>query len=216
MTKEIAKKEEQSLSAGGLENIIGIEPEDLNMPYVYVVRASAKHAVKADGSKASEGSFFHNTKKKEYKELEVLIAYAKKGTTLQTKPDGSTEEVKAWRTLMIPTDNLYSPFVMTFKGMNMWYGWKPFLSLLMAEGIKNPHVKVYKITSKDVTTQDGRAYPVPELTILRDSKKEELAAAKSILDRFGASIESVSDEDEPTESTEAEVEELVGDLDGKL
>ncbi len=197
--KAIEKREEMAVAPAqsqGIAGIVGLEQDDLNMPYVYLVRANSKHALKADGKKASAGNYFHNVKKQEYSELEVIIAHAQKGKAPKSADDST--EVPVWRVLCVTTDNLYSPFVMSFKGMNHWYGWKPFVSLLMAEGVADIKSKVYKLTSKMASTSDGREYEVPVIDIVRDATEKEMANATSLRDRFAVAIESVGDEDVET------------------
>lgn len=197
--RAVAKKEEMSVAKSepqGIVGIVGLEQDDLNMPYVYLVRGNSKHAIKVDGKKASAGNYFHNVKKQEYKELEVIIAHAQKGKGPKSSDDPT--EVPVWRALCVATSNLYSPFVMTFKGMNHWYGWKPFVSLLMAEGISDVKSKVLKLTSKMASTSDGREYEVPVIEVVRDTKEDELVIAQSMVKRFAVTIESVGDEDSET------------------
>lgn len=197
-SQELASKEETSLDrpGGGIRDIVGISPEDLNLPYVYVVRSNSKHAKLSDGSIAEAGTFYHSVRKSAKKEMEVIVVAAKKGTAINKElSTGIEKEVTAWRALMVTAGNMTSPFVMTFKQMNYWYGWKDLLSLLVAEGINDPKNVVLKMTAKEVTTQTGFTNNVPNFEIARETTKEEREMLGSLVDRFGGGLDSTLDED---------------------
>ena len=206
--KALTMKKEETLNIPAIatkkvfiSNIIGIEPEDINLPYVYIVQDRAKHAVLENGEKATPGRFFHGIKKKQFTNMEVIIMYAKKGTAVFTeKINGVDTEVekRVWRTLMVSTTNLYEPFSFTFKGMNMYYGWKPFLSIIATDPeIKgNPHNIVVKLTSKEMETQTGYSSYVANFEIVRETSDDEKAIAVSFGDKYSPMMEVVRDEDE--------------------
>lgn len=207
---------------GTIGTIMGIEPEDINMPYVYVVQANSKHALTESGKKVEAGKLFHGTKNKSYDSLEVLVAFAKKGKAVKKDyKSGEESEVPAYRAVMLPVDNLYSPFVMTFKEMGLWYGWKPYLSKLTAEGVTNLDRSVI-ITTDEKETAYGSTVYVPVIELGEPTTDEQKASMKSALERFGGAVDQLrdveGDEEKPepislgTEEDELNLDDLAGKI----
>lgn len=204
-TKAVAKKEESALApaGGGIEGIVGMTNEDVNMPYMYLVRSKSEHAVLKDGTQAKAGTYYHSVKKTAEAEMEVVIARAVKGE-VKKGDDFGDEMVPAWKVLMLPAGNLTQPFGFTFKGMNLWYGWKPFLTELLTEGIPSVKSKVVKMTHRVVTTKNGKNFEVPVFTIVGDANEDQLNAASALASRF----EGEDELDEPDGSEDVAPEEV--------
>jgi len=164
------------------------------------------------GEEAKPGELFHNTKNKAYKEMEVLVAFAKKGTAKKKDFNtGDETDVPAYRAVMLPLMNPYSPFVMTFKQMALWNGWKPYLSKLSADGITNMD-HVVKMTTRKIDTNYNSVVYVPNLEIAVETTDEQRALIKDVFERFGGVLDNTEEiEDSVNEATE-EISDL--DLDG--
>jgi len=183
--EEIGEETALAKPMTGIKGLVGLTTDDLDMPYVYLVREGSKHALLKNGKKAEAGSYYHSAKKEAKTDLEVIVAVAVKGEGKKGgEGEGSEDMVTVWRTIMLPLDNMTSPFSMSFKGMNLWYGWKPLMNLLVAEQIDNLPGKVLKLGFRMATTKTGNSYEVPEISIVRDATKEELATAESAASRF--------------------------------
>lgn len=198
--KAVAKKEELSIapqSGGAIGGIYGMTSEDVNLPFVYIVQDNSKHAELSDGSKAKTGLLFHSTRKVAYKDLEVIIVHAVK--TKETKDaiysdESEQKEETVWRVLMVTPTNLNSPFMMKFRGMGFWYGWKSFLSMLVDQRIGNASDKVVSITTKEQSTQNNRVNFIPVFDLVRDTKGEERVLVKELSSRFSVNaVETVED-----------------------
>lgn len=210
-TQDIVSATEQSIApVGGLTiaGIEGVDIDDISMPYVYLVRSGAKHATLSNGDLAQPGSFYHNTRKTAPKEMEVLIAHAQKSREEAQKDgqpvfkeDGSKAMNRVWRTLMLGTNSLYSPFSMSFRGINNYVGWKEFLTNLRDAEVKNYRSKVYKLTSRTTPTKHGETLVV-QIEILRDATKDEQTVANDLASRFSTRIE------EP----EVDIDAMIGEL----
>lgn len=203
--KALEMKKEKSVvadSKGVIGTISGIEPGDINMPYVYVVQKNSKNATLPDGKEATPGQYFHNTKRQAYNKMDVLIAFAKKGTAIKKNLQDKTEtEVPAYRAVMLPVDNLHSPFIMTFKQMALWHGWKPYLSELSAKNVSNLTNAVVMTTDK-VDTSYGSVVYVPSIKVGDKVTDEQINMIESVVIRFGGALDKAVDEDEETDEVD--------------
>jgi len=199
---------------GTIGTISGIEPGDISMPYMYVVQSNSKNAQMEDGSKAKPGEFFHNTKKESYKEIKVLLAFAKKGKA--TKKDiktGEETQVPAYRAVMLDVNSKESPFIMTFKGYNLWSGWKPYMSKLSAEGISNLD-NVVVMTTVEQDTSYGSVVHVVNMEIGDKTTKEEKSLMADMVNRFSGVLNGKEEEEDV--SGDEDISDLLKSIDGEV
>ena len=181
-----AKKEmETSLAAPvsgqGIDGLEGLEAEDVNVPYMYLVRVGAEHAVCANGQKAKPGTYFHSSEKKAYEDPEVVIAYARKIKRDEFKDGERTgERETVWSVLVLMGEEM-KPVKMTVSGYNMYTGWKDFTSKLIFEEIGSPYNVKVKLTSEEILmTKRNKNILVNKFEILESTTEEERAKARSI------------------------------------
>lgn len=204
---------------GQLGTIFGIEAGDIRIPYVYLIRSGAKNAILANGKRPTVGQLFHSTKKEAYDELDVLIAHASKGTSRETKQDGSEEMVPCYRAIVIPVDDPTSVFMISFKGSNLYVSWKDFISELSAKGLTNLDV-VVKLRSKEIETKYGMTNAM-ELVIsgedgeiMQPATEEQREMMLSVSNKLGNQTMRARDEEEAPVETEVvptDVDEVLND-----
>jgi len=184
-TKELAKKEmEESLapiSGQGIDGLEGLGAEDVNVPYLYLVREGATHAVCATGDKAKPGTYFHTLEKKAYKDPEVIIAYAKK-VQRNKYVDGvdTGEKETVWALLLLLGKEL-APIKMSVSGYNMYSGWKDFTSKLIFEKIGSPYnVRVKLTTDKVMMVKRKKNILVNRFEVVRPTNDDERMKASDV------------------------------------
>lgn len=193
MLAELDSKEIVTNNNRPTGGIVGLEAEDLKMPYMYLVRANNQFAVLPDGSKAKEGTFFHSTRRASYETMDVVIALAKKERSEKQKDgqvvrgkDGLPELESVWRTLMFDVNSPHAPFSFSFKGMNYWIGFKDFLTELQTKNkLMNEIVVTLTSVDGELKTEAGvRKYPVVKLAIKGDATEEQKEIARELETRF--------------------------------
>lgn len=194
-----------------LGTIFGIEAGDIRLPYFILVRANTKNAKLKDGSRPKLGSLFHSLTKEAFESIDVLVCHATKGLSPQKKLDEDGDEIKdsegnaitdmvtCYRALMVRVDEPTKPFVITFKGFNLYNSWREFISLIAGTGRTNLDV-VVRIKSKDLETKRGYTN-VFDLEVVGETTEEQ----KNIIMQYSQRLGAVTSRME----AEAEEEEII-------
>jgi len=183
--KEAAKKEMETslapVSGQGTDGLEGLEAEDVNVPYLYLVREGAQHAVCADGKKAAPGTYFHSLEKKAYKDPEVIIAYAKKVQRNRYEDGEDTGDKETVWALLLLLGKELAPIKMTVSGYNMYSGWKDFTSKLIFEKIGSPYnVRVKLTTAEVLMVKRGKNILVNKFEVVRPTTDDEKMKASDV------------------------------------
>ena len=204
----------RGMDLGTMRNI---NPQDIRMPYVYLVRANSGNATLKDGNFADAGTFYNSKSKEAKKKLEVLICHASSGNKTQTyKDDAGVERQKTigcYRLLCVTTDALNKPFLMTVSGVNHWGrehdSLAEFMSNIAYDNKTNLDV-VVTLTAKKVKT-DHSALHVIEFKATGDTTDEQKALMFELSKKYGAITER-EDEDEVDEDTTPKTVEASEDV----
>ena len=206
---------------GQLGTIFGIESGDIRIPYVYLVRSGTLSAKLADGSRAPVGSLFHSVKKEAVDKLEVLIAHASKGISREKKKDNLGNVVRdahgdeviveaaCYRAIVLPVKTPKQPFMISFKGFNLFSSWKDFISELASTGRTNLDV-VVTLGSREQETNFGYTQ-VFDLKITGAATEEQRELMLEASHSFGSVTQKAVDDEDDVEQ-EAKTATVDNDL----
>lgn len=184
----------------GIDGLSGVEPEDIQLPSLYVVQANAKAGSTnlIGGGVAKPGKLYASDEMREYDSLDVVIVSAVKGKKIDSK---TGEPYSLWRVILFPFADPMNPKVIYCKRTADWAGWRPFFNNLPSLGVKGLYEKIVRITPRQDSNKGGKQYYVPEFIIVGDTPEELANYAKVAGKKLSTLRDSEIDEDENDDLT---------------